>query len=78
MYRTNVDKSVPAVNILPNFLKLPDMFACLIYTLKIGLKLHVFVLKIFGLAMPMRMSTFRQDFPQLIFQQGALKISYAY
>ena len=39
-------------------------------TLKIGLKLHVCVLKILGLAMPMHMSTFRQDFPQLIFHQG--------
>ena len=37
-------------------------------TLKIGLKLHVCVLKILGLAMPMHMSIFHQDFPQLIFQ----------
>ena len=49
-------------------------------TLKIGLKLHVCVLKILGLAMPMHMSTFHQDFPQLIFHQGGLwpplKIAY--
>ena len=41
-----------------------------LFTLKIGLKLHVCVLKILGLAMPMHMSTFHQDFPQLIFHQG--------
>ena len=41
-----------------------------LYTLKIDLKLQVCVLKILSLAMPMRMSTFHQDFPQLIFQQG--------
>ena len=39
-------------------------------TLKIGLKLHVCVPKILGLAMPVHMSTFHQDFPQLIFYQG--------
>ena len=38
-------------------------------TLKIGLKLHVSVLKILGLAMPIHMSTFHQDFPQLIFDK---------
>ena len=42
-----------------------------LYTLKIGLKLHICVLKILDLAMPMHMSTFHQDFPQLIFHQGA-------
>ena len=42
----------------------------LLYTLKIGLKLHVCELKIFGLAMPIHMSIFHQDFPQLIFHQG--------
>ena len=56
-----------------------------LYTLKIGLKLHVCVLKILGLVMPMHMSTFHQDFPQLIFYQGgrgppcpppSLKIAY--
>ena len=41
-----------------------------LYTLEIGLKLHVCVLKILGLAMPMHMSTFHQDFLQLIFHQG--------
>ena len=40
-------------------------------TLKIGLKLHVCVLKILGLAMPMHISTFHQDFPQLNFHQGS-------
>ena len=39
-------------------------------TLKIGLKLHVCVPKILGLAMPVHMSTFHQDFPQLIFTRG--------
>ena len=43
-----------------------------LYTLKIGLKLYVFVLKILGLSMPMHMPTLHQDFPQLIFQQGAM------
>ena len=38
-----------------------------LHTLKIGLKIHVCVLKILGLAMPMHMSTFYQDFPQLNF-----------
>ena len=38
-----------------------------LYTLKIGLKLHVCVLKLLGLAMPMHMLTFHQDFPQLFF-----------
>ena len=36
-----------------------------LYTLKIGLKTHFWVLKILGLAMPMHLSTFHQDFPQL-------------
>ena len=48
-----------------------------LYTLKIGLKLHVCVLKILGLAMPMHMSIFHQDFPQLIFHHAPLKIAYA-
>ena len=43
-----------------------------LYTIKIGLKLHVCMLKILGLAMPIRMSTFHQDFPQLIFNRGAV------
>ena len=38
-----------------------------LHTLEIGLKIHVFVLKILGLTMPMHMSTFHQDFPQLNF-----------
>ena len=38
-----------------------------LHTLKIGLKIHVCALKILGLAMPMHMSTFHQDFPQLNF-----------
>ena len=41
-----------------------------LYTFKICLKLHVCMLKILGLAMPIHMSTFHQDFPQLTFQQG--------
>jgi len=53
-----------------------------LHTLKIGLKIHACVLKILGLAMPMHMSTFRQDFPQLNFKVGAptgpLKIAYAW
>ena len=53
---------VRPLHITVNFLHL--------YTLKIDLKLHVCVLKIFGLAMPMHMSTFHQDFPQLILHQG--------
>ena len=36
-----------------------------LHTLKIGLKIHVFALKILGLTMPMHMCTFHQDFPQL-------------
>ena len=38
-----------------------------LHTLKIGLKLHVCVLKTLGLAILMHMSTFHQDFPQLNF-----------
>ena len=41
-----------------------------LYTLKIGLNIHVCVLKILDLAIPMHMSIFHQDFPQLIFHQG--------
>ena len=35
-----------------------------------GLKTHFCVLKILGLAMPMHVSTFYQDFSQLNFHQG--------
>ena len=38
-----------------------------LHTLKISLKIHVYVLKIFGLAMPMHMTTFHQDFPLINF-----------
>ena len=38
-----------------------------LHTLKIGLKIHVFALKVLGLTMPMHMLTFHQDFPQLNF-----------
>jgi len=38
-----------------------------LHTLKIGLKIHVFALKILVLTMPMHMSTFHQDFPRLNF-----------
>ena len=38
-----------------------------LHTLKIGLKIYVCVLEILDLAMPMHMSTFHQDFPQLNF-----------
>ena len=41
-----------------------------LYTFKLCLKMHGCVLKIFGLAISMHASTFPQDFPQLIFQQG--------
>ena len=51
-------------------------------TLRICLKMHVSVLKILGLAIPMHTSPFPQDFPQLIFQQGAsapqLKTAYGH
>jgi len=38
-----------------------------LHTLKIDLKIHVFVLKILGLTMSMHISTFHQDFPRLNF-----------
>ena len=38
-----------------------------LHILKIGLKIHVFLLKILSLAMPMHVSTFHQDFSQLKF-----------
>ena len=53
----------------PLYITLHFLHLC---TLKIGLKLHVCVLKILGLPMPMHMSTFHHDFPQLIFTRGAV------